>query len=428
MKRITIIDGHPDPSERHLNHALAERYATVASSAGAQIRRVDVARLDFPVMRDPDDFYNGKPVAAIEQAQHDIKWADHIVMFYPLWDGDMPALLKAFIEQTFRPGFALAYGGRTGFPKPLLRGKSARIVITMGMPAVFYRWYFGAHALKGLEKSVLGFAGVRPIREKLIGGVGEVSEKRRRRWVESMDSVAAQDLRPERRKVHPLRVFLGAGALLAGAYAAYVATAWSQYGKTNKQSPDRDRLLDRAMAEYEVSVHHGIAVNAPADVTFEALRTADFQRSPIVRGLLRSREALLHASHVDVRLPNTLLDQMKSLGWTVLAQTPMRELVLGTATQPWKPNPVFRQIPAEEFGNFSEPGYAKIALTLRVDDVNAEQCEVRTETRVMTTDRVSREKFRRYWALLSPGIALIRMVLLQQVKADAEHRAVTLAT
>ena len=68
------------------------------------------------------------------------------------------------------------------------------------------------------------------------------------------------------------------------------------------------------------------------------------------------------------------------------------------------------------------PGYAKIAWTLRVDPITAAESVARTETRVLTTDAAARAKFRWYWSFASPGVVLIRRVLLRLVKADAERR------
>jgi putative NADPH-quinone reductase len=96
----------------------------------------------------------------------------------------MPTLLKAFFEQAFRPGFAFKTGDH-GWGS-LLKGRSARIVVTMGMPAFIYRWYFGAHGLKSLERSVLRFVGIRPIRETLIGMIGSLSEAKRRAWLDKL--------------------------------------------------------------------------------------------------------------------------------------------------------------------------------------------------------------------------------------------------
>ncbi|TAJ99000.1 MAG: flavodoxin family protein [Candidatus Manganitrophaceae bacterium] len=169
-KRIVIIQGHPDPQGNHFGHALANAYAEEADEAGHEIKRIDVARLDFPLLRSQEEFERGAPPEAIREAQEAIRWADHLVIFFPLWLGTMPAFLKGFLEQLFRPGFAMAYP-EGKMPKKLLKGKSARIVVTMGMPAFFYRWYFHAHGVKGLEQSVLRFSGIRPIRETFIGRV-----------------------------------------------------------------------------------------------------------------------------------------------------------------------------------------------------------------------------------------------------------------
>ena len=89
----------------------------------------------------------------------------------------MPALLKGFFEQVFRYGFAMTSGADDKMPKGLLKGKSARIVVTMGMPAIIYRWYFGAHSLKSLERNILKLSGIGPIKESLIGRLTEVTTK-----------------------------------------------------------------------------------------------------------------------------------------------------------------------------------------------------------------------------------------------------------
>lgn len=183
-KRITIVQGHPDPRGNHFGTALADAYAQGAETAGHEVRRIEVAQLDFPLLRTKEDWEKGEPPAPIRQAQQTIGWADHVVILYPLWMGDMPALFKAFLEQTFRPGFARTMDpGKLG--KKLLKGKTARIVVTMGMPALFYRWYFRAHGLKNLERNILAFSGIGPIRATLIGMV-EASDAKRQKWIETM--------------------------------------------------------------------------------------------------------------------------------------------------------------------------------------------------------------------------------------------------
>jgi hypothetical protein len=96
---------------------------------------------------------------------------------------------------------------------------------------------------------------------------------------------------------------------------------------------------------------------------------------------------------------------------------------MGAVTRPWDPNVVFRPLPPAEFIAFHEPGYVKIAWTLRADATGPHESVFRTETRVMTTDAAGRATFRRYWARFSAGVLLIRWLSLGPVRRDAERRA-----
>jgi putative NADPH-quinone reductase len=185
-KRILLIQGHPDPKGGHLGHALAQADADGAAEAGHELRRVEVAQLDFPVLRSAEDWEHGSLPVTLKPPQDDIAWAQHIVVFFPLWLGDMPALLKAFLEQVARPGFAFHDDGNGGFGKKGLSGRSARVVVTMGMPALVYRYFFRAHSVRSLERNVLGFVGIAPVHETLIGMVDRMQAKERERWLDTL--------------------------------------------------------------------------------------------------------------------------------------------------------------------------------------------------------------------------------------------------
>lgn len=176
-RRILIIQGHPDASERHLNHVLAEAYAAGAREAGHEVRTLTVTGLDFPLLRSQQDWEHGEVPSALRTAQEDILWAEHLVLFFPLWLGGMPALLKGFLEQVARPGFAFQYSEGNPFGIKGLKGRSARIVVTMGMPSAVYRWFFRAHSLKALKRNILGFIGIAPIRHTIVGMIGKLSGK-----------------------------------------------------------------------------------------------------------------------------------------------------------------------------------------------------------------------------------------------------------
>lgn len=185
-RRIVVVQGHPDADARHLGHALADAYAASASAAGHLLRRVEVARLDFPLLRSQADWQHGHVPPALAPVQQDVLWAQHLVFFFPLWLGDMPALLKGFLEQLARPGFAFKEAEGNPFGAKGLSGRSARVVVTMGMPALVYRWLYRAHSLKSLQRNVLGFVGIAPVSETLIGGVDNLGEAGVQRWLERM--------------------------------------------------------------------------------------------------------------------------------------------------------------------------------------------------------------------------------------------------
>ena len=135
-----------------------------AEEAGHEVRMIDVAALDFPLLRKAADWQEGEPPAAIREAQATVAWAEHLVLLFPLWLGDMPALLKGFLEQLLRPGFAF----------------------TMGMPAFFYRLFFQAHSVASLRRNVLGFCGIAPVRTTYVGMIEGAKDARRKDWLDEM--------------------------------------------------------------------------------------------------------------------------------------------------------------------------------------------------------------------------------------------------
>src|ERR1039458_9481158 len=99
---IAIIKGHPNQDGNRFGQALAESYAEGARAGGHEVRIIDIAHLDFPILRSQDQWRSGPLPACLADAQQTIGWADHVVFVFPLWLGTMAALLKAFLEQVFR--------------------------------------------------------------------------------------------------------------------------------------------------------------------------------------------------------------------------------------------------------------------------------------------------------------------------------------
>ena len=136
------------------------------------------------MLRTQEEFNSGAPPPSLKPAVDSIVSADHIVLVFPLWLGTMPALVKAFLEQVIRPGGAFSYEKHGA--KKLLAGRSAHIVVTMGLPARLYQTYFCSHGIRGLRRSVFKFAGLSPVRTTMFGMIESASDATRSRWLEAM--------------------------------------------------------------------------------------------------------------------------------------------------------------------------------------------------------------------------------------------------
>lgn len=190
-QRIVVIQGHPEL--RHgLLRALADSYIEGARAAGHTVTVIDVATLDFSVLRSREEWEAAAPAGDLPAAQAAISQAQHLAVFFPLWLGTLPALLKAFFEQLFRPGFAVGHAQGANPWQKMLSGRSARVVVTMGMPAFAFRWFYLAHGVKSFERNILDFVGIKPVRSTLIGDVDGMSEAARQRWHARLRRLGAQ--------------------------------------------------------------------------------------------------------------------------------------------------------------------------------------------------------------------------------------------
>ncbi len=186
-----------------------------------------------------------------------------------------------------------------------------------------------------------------------------------------------------------------------------------------------DQLLDRFIPVYDVVERHQISVAAPPERALDAASRVDMRSSSLIRAIVKLRAMAMGDTADDVERPHGLVAETTSMGWRVLAEDPGREVVIGAAAQPWTRNVIFHPIAPEEFTAFSEPGYVKIAWTLRAESVAPDRTVFSTETRAVATDADARAKFRHYWHRVSPGVVAIRWILLRMLKKDAEVESQT---
>jgi hypothetical protein len=188
-------------------------------------------------------------------------------------------------------------------------------------------------------------------------------------------------------------------------------------------------LLDELMPDYHFRERHATDVNAPLETVERVVRSLrpDDLRLFTVFLALRNLPARLTGQRAPAwSSEQSVLDQLLTRGFVLLAEDPGHEIVVGTIGRFWTLNawasedtaPPFAD--AREFVDFSSPGYAKASANFRVERARS-LTRLSTETRIQATDSAARSKFALYWALIRPGSALIRRDLLRSVRRRVER-------
>ncbi len=184
MKKILIINGHP--VQDTFVDKLTAAYKEGATTAGATIQELVLKKLHFDI--NFREGYRGDQQleADLIHAQELISWADHLVFFYPNWWGTYPALLKGFIDRTFLPGFAFRYRKNKRTAEKLLKGKTARLVVTMDTPIWYYYWVQLAPGHHSMRKSILHFCGIQPVKINSFTPLRSATESKKTAWLKTM--------------------------------------------------------------------------------------------------------------------------------------------------------------------------------------------------------------------------------------------------
>ncbi|HBS48714.1 MAG TPA: flavodoxin family protein [Rhodobacteraceae bacterium] len=164
-RKIFVLDGHP--GTRSLSRLFAETYAEAARAAGHDVRMMHLSELDFDADFGGGGYTNAKPLEPdLEAVMQAIEWSDHLVLTTPMWWGGLPARLKGLIDRAFLPGrsFDTRNTGITGMPRPMLNGRSARVILTSDTPGWVMRLLYGRALVRQLRGQILGFVGFTPTR------------------------------------------------------------------------------------------------------------------------------------------------------------------------------------------------------------------------------------------------------------------------
>lgn len=191
MKKILIINGHPNAES--FNFGIAESYKNGALASKAQVETITISDLKF----NPNLQFGYQKRTELEpdllDAWQKIQNAEHLVWIHPVWWGGLPAITKGFIDRLFLPGMAFQYRENSVWWDKLLKGKTAHIITTLDQPSWYYRLFFGRPSVNQLKKSTLEFCGVKPVKVSYIGIVKGSDDSQRKKWLEKVYNFGLQN-------------------------------------------------------------------------------------------------------------------------------------------------------------------------------------------------------------------------------------------
>lgn len=187
MKQILVINGHPD--KLSFNYALSEAYKAGAKNSKAQVSQINISELNF----DPNLKYGYRERSDLEpdlvNAIEKIKGADHLVWIFPMWWFGYPALMKGFIDRTFLPGLTYEFVKGKSTPIGLLKGKTARIIMTADSPAWYNNLIMRNPAIRQFKKGTLEYCGVKSIKVTYLGPVSSSNSLKRTTWLQRVRKI-----------------------------------------------------------------------------------------------------------------------------------------------------------------------------------------------------------------------------------------------
>lgn len=169
MKKLVVVNGHPDPRPNRFCAAVCDAYEKGAAAAGWQINRVDAGKLPLSSLQalregQCDD-------AATRAVLADIESAQRLVVVYPLWFDQPPEGVRSIFSYLDQVQWSPA-------------GRKAHIVITMDMPAFAYRTQLRPGVAQ--KPLMLDLPGLIPDEPVLIGCVSSITQEQRRHWLGTM--------------------------------------------------------------------------------------------------------------------------------------------------------------------------------------------------------------------------------------------------
>ncbi|KWB98476.1 NAD(P)H-dependent oxidoreductase [Burkholderia ubonensis] len=171
---VLIVYAHPEP--RSLNGALRDFAVQRLEAAGHAVQVSDLYAMNWKATLDGDDVTDRPPATRfdpsldskrafaqgtqrddIAREQAKLKWADAVILQFPMWWFSMPAIMKGWVERVYAYGFAYGVGEHSDthwgdrYGEGSLAGKRAMLVVTTGG----WESHYGPRGINGPIDDVL---------------------------------------------------------------------------------------------------------------------------------------------------------------------------------------------------------------------------------------------------------------------------------
>jgi putative NADPH-quinone reductase len=192
--KIFVISAHPDPGS--FGSRLADAYVE-AAQALHEVRRQNLFDLDFdPVLR--EGLRRVQPLEPdLITVQANLNWAQHVVVFYPVWWGNVPAVLKGMFDRALNSEFTNHREADDPAWRKVLTGRSAHIITTSDAAATWLRKHYRDADTNAVRYATFERCGMQPVRITRVGGVRSLSQKQRDKWVTRVSLFPRHELRPD---------------------------------------------------------------------------------------------------------------------------------------------------------------------------------------------------------------------------------------
>lgn len=152
---VLLVYAHPEP--RSLNGALRDYTVERLRAAGHEVQVSDLYAMNWKAVLDGDDhldraadapfhpvldskraYDSGRQSPDIAAEQDKLRWADAVILQFPLWWFTMPAILKGWVDRVYAYGFGYGVGEHSDvrwgdrYGEGTLAGKRAMLIVTTG--------------------------------------------------------------------------------------------------------------------------------------------------------------------------------------------------------------------------------------------------------------------------------------------------------